>query len=60
MTKKQARERKAAWSLALAEGRVLRHLAAPLALTAYQTIAARDAAMQRDPMLLVVNQSGAE
>lgn len=42
--KLQQRERKAAWSLALAEGRVLRALDS---LTSYPTIAARDAALAK-------------
>lgn len=49
ITKKQAAERKAAWSLALAEGRVLRHIVGiypeRATLTSYPTIEARDAAL---------------
>lgn len=51
MTKKQARERKAAWALALAECRVVRYVTSIYPevsmLTSYPTIAMRDEAMSK-------------
>ena len=51
MTKKQIRARNAAWKLALAEGRVLRHVVGTyperVTLTSYATIIERDAVLAR-------------
>ena len=56
MTRKQKyRAQIQAWRSALADGRVLRHAAAPNVLKSFPTTAARDAAMRVDPLYSIVH-----
>lgn len=58
MTKKQYREQRAAWSLALTEGRVVSHLEGIYperrSLTSYPTIAMRDEVLAARPTSYIV------